>query len=107
MKIFTCTAVKKQGRNWHVLVPGGGKNWNFWPKYLPLCSLLLLALFPSPIWGSSGFSWVTSPHTIMGNKSVFARSFFDSDGKCYPWVFIVAKALESRDGATISKVGGG
>ena len=36
MKIFNCTGVKKQGRNWHVLFPGGGKNWNFWPKYLPL-----------------------------------------------------------------------
>ena len=29
-------AWKKQGRNWHILVQGGGKNWNFWPKYLPL-----------------------------------------------------------------------
>ena len=36
MKIFNGTGVKKQGRNWHVLVQGGEKNWNFWPKYLPL-----------------------------------------------------------------------
>ena len=36
MKIFNGTGVKKQGRNWHILVPGGGKDWNFWPKYLPL-----------------------------------------------------------------------
>ena len=39
IKIFIGTGVKKQGRNWHVLVPGGGKNWNFWPKYLPLLTM--------------------------------------------------------------------
>ena len=36
MKIFNGNGVKKQGRNWYVFVWGGGKNWNFWPKYLSL-----------------------------------------------------------------------
>ena len=35
-KNFTDVGKKKQGRNWHVFVLGGGKNWKFWPKYLPL-----------------------------------------------------------------------
>ena len=43
MKIFNGTGVKKQGRNWHILVPGGEKNWNFWPKYLPLIPFIFIA----------------------------------------------------------------
>ena len=39
MKIFTGVVKKKQGRNFHVLVGGGGKNWNFWPKYLSLTGI--------------------------------------------------------------------
>ena len=36
MKIFNGTGVKKQGRNCHILVPGGGKIGTFGQRYLPL-----------------------------------------------------------------------
>ena len=40
MKIFTGVGKKEQGRNWHIFVCGGGKNWNFWANYLFLLCIL-------------------------------------------------------------------
>ena len=66
MKIFNGTGVKKQGRNWHILVPGGGKNWKFWPKYLPL---EFIESFD--VWDKNRCK-VISPHFIF--KDTFTKS---------------------------------
>jgi hypothetical protein len=35
METFNGTGVKKQGRNWHILVPGGGKIGTFGQNIYP------------------------------------------------------------------------
>ena len=36
MKIFTSVGVTRNGKKLGNFVPGGWKNWNFWPKHFPL-----------------------------------------------------------------------
>ena len=116
MKIFNGTGVKKQGRNWHIVVPGGGKNWNFWPKYSPLIWSMLglqlnLVFLKSAILTLKSGNWIISFIITFAGQFSFLDSricmlldlqdwssvYKEIDGILWNWYFLKIRPEDTKD----------